>query len=200
MPRLIMTDEQLHWLWGKKFEMVGSLTVDEILELTIDRGMELEELLPVLDEGKFCGIFRKVTERFMDMEVKKMLPAQILSDPEFPKILSDAKRYFEVDDESEVIDRFTKLYIEAVNRESPENVKRAMIAHAELGLGNLHRALAEAAFAVNELQVPNFGFELERRTLTAQNALVKAARTVAEVILEVALEMQAEPQELNAST
>ena len=39
--------------------------------------MELEELLPILDEGKLPGIFRKVTERFMDMEVR---PEQIQND------------------------------------------------------------------------------------------------------------------------
>lgn len=190
MANLIMSDENLQWLWRKKFTQARLLTLDDLLYSTIERGKDLSELLFCLDESILPGIYCRVVKRFIDQEVKDMLSKIILNDPDFDIIFSDPRKYFGVNDDDVIRNLCTERYKCDLNHDSPENMKRAIISFIELGLGNFKDALSNAEFAVNESRIPNFCWEINNRTLTSTNELVRVAKITALVTLEVAREMQ----------
>ncbi len=188
-----MSEEALHWYWNKRFENIQLLTVDDILDLTIERGQEIEKLLLCLDQNAFSGILSDVTINFLDLKVKKLLPKQILNDSQFETVILNSKMHFNTEDEDKLRCYCVKFYSHIVNGESPEYEKRAMIAFIELGLKNYELSLHSAGFAINEQEIVNFGDELvNKRSLLAQNALVSTATDLAKILLTSAHSIQAQ--------
>lgn len=183
MSGIIMSEENLHWYWSKRFENVQSLTVDDILNLTIERGQQIEDLLLHLDQSIFPGILSKVATEFLNSRIKKLLPEELRDDSQFESVILNSKAHFDTEDEDELRSLCAEFYIDVVNAGSSDHEKRAMMAFIELGLGQYELALRSAGFAINESHVNNFGSELDRLSLSAQKTLVSVATDMAKILL-----------------
>lgn len=191
MVAVVLSDSDLEWLWSKRFENPSSLTVEDVLELTVDRGKDIDVLLISLETNLvYKGILSKVVERLLQSKIRELLPSEVLTDPEFDSIFSDPCGYFRTDDQDIACGKIIERYGAVVNSGSEKYLQCAMSAFVYFALRQYVLSLHQAGFALNEKSVPNFGEELRRGSLTAELALIEVVKVIASIGLETASEMQ----------
>jgi hypothetical protein len=202
---LLISEADQAWLqaqiWDEAIGKLNTLTVDRILEITVDRGQCVHDFIAHIDgNGTFPGILKTVAKTLLDSTIKSLLPQDVSHDEDFESLIDDPVSYFGIDQkawgiEDTVRTYITRRYKEFVNIGSEEFEKRAMIAYVEFAIGSPIHSIINGTFALNEKDVPNFGDELHRMTLAATKASVDAEKLVAKILLEILKRQHAETAE-----
>ncbi len=145
----------------------------------------VEVLARYLEIMGYDGIFRKLVEAYV-MEIRPILEEALPYVGETASVLNDPRGFFGTNDEQQVRARATERFSDRVNRNSPQHVIRAMIAHVEFGLGNFVTALREAEYAHHEKFVPNFGEEIYRPNAgAAEDELIGVELRKAAILIDL---------------
>jgi hypothetical protein len=169
---------RVHWEW-EQLPAIVDLTADTILTATIHRGQGVEDAAQHLDRTWRHGLMRSWIERCL-LHVRPLLAQATTLDEEFERIIADPYLFFCVQDAAAVRTHMYEHYKDAVNRESPGAVIRAMTAYMEYAAGDLHHSAVQIATALNERDVSHFEHELGKNSDRAQAAMLASARTLAE--------------------
>jgi hypothetical protein len=145
----------------------------------------VEVLARYLEIMGYDGIFKRLVEAYM-IEIRPILEEALPYAGDTMRILSDPRGFFGTDDDQEVRARATERFSDHVNRNSPQHVIRAMIAHVEFGLGNFVTALREAEYAHHEMFVPNFGQEIYKPNAgAAEDELIGVELRKAAILIDL---------------
>ncbi len=195
---ILLNEDDVEWRWLQMFQKPEAITVEDILEVTSDRGRGVGHLLSCLDDEEcFSGIFQRVVVILLDSKVKQCLPIEITSTDLFES-LSDgrlANVYQGCSEEvvrGNITDRFIPLLRACIggNPYTPckihPSIARAMIAYTEFFIGNLVEALNSAGFALNEQMTDHFEDELFSNSITGIRSVVEVEKIIAEIVLQEA--------------
>lgn len=162
------------------------LSARTILDAAIREG-GTESLAELFDRTNYPGVLKKWAEAVVQKTFSILNRAMYLT-PDRLAALSDPYAFFGTKDQDEAVKLITQRFIYFVNASSPPEVIRAMMAHAELGLGNFREAAVQAGFALNEAEVSNFGDRLMAETVPyrseARGSLLRVERIKAELLVQ----------------
>lgn len=145
----------------------------------------VEVLALYLDVSGFEGIFGKLASRYV-MECRPLLGEALPLTAENLRVLEDPRAFFDTADDREASQKISEHFISFVNKDSPQHVIRAMIAHIEMGLGCSVEAINAAGFAQNEKSVENFGEKLYTpNNQEAEQAMLNTELRKAVILIEL---------------
>lgn len=139
----------------RTISQMQKLTPDDLVKATASAGKDQEDLAQHL-ETRFPGITKDLCRRYMETHIEPMLKDVLPTDEFSVAALSDPLRTFCTVDPQIARERCVMHFINAVNENSSEHLKRAMVARIEFGLGDHIHASRAAAFAVCLLREPRF--------------------------------------------
>ena len=101
-------------------------------------------------------------------------------------MLQNPKEFFGISDDREASQKTAKHFISFVNKNSPQYIIRAMIAHIEMGLGCLVESINSTGFALSEKVIGNFGEKLNARgDKGVEQAMLSVELRKAEILIEL---------------
>ncbi|PLX26819.1 hypothetical protein C0583_06005 [Candidatus Parcubacteria bacterium] len=150
-------------------------------------GDGVEALAVYLDKEHYPGILSDLAKKAI-VEVKGYLEEVIDFNKETEMLfLLPYAHFTEAGDDKEVANAIAEHFIDCINAESPEFLKRAMIAYIEFCLCNHHSSLVSILFSKCERKIDNFGKRLYSNDKEATDAMVEVADWYAEILLELIL-------------
>jgi len=164
---------------------------DRLADELMLRGYEAEDLAAWIGAKHFPSFLKAWAHQFV-LQTRPMLEEVIRFNERVEGMLEDPRKFFNTNEEEArnlVVDYFSQ----AVNGCSPEYVKRAMIAHIELGLGNFVFAAEQAGFAMNNKEVEDFGEKIaigESMPEDARKSLFRVERSKAKSLAELVVEFR----------
>lgn len=165
------------------------LVAEDIYNATTPHGKDVGDLVQYMDTNPSWpqGLLEKWSREYVRREATPLLTTVIPHDNRLAwSVLEDPYEYFRQNDGLRVRELVQQKFSSYVNRGSEEYIKRAMIAHIELGCKNYSVAANEAQFALCEwILRPNFGHLLEQRDPRASEALFETERQRAVLLISI---------------
>lgn len=145
----------------------------------------VDVLAAYLESLGYEGMFKRLCERYL-LEIRPLLEEVLPIESDVVEVLSNPRAFFSVTDDDEVRRLAVERFRDKINAQSPEHVKRAIVAHVEFGLGNYVAALSHAEYAHHEKYVSNFGEELARpESEIIQVEMLGVERRKAAILIEL---------------
>lgn len=180
--------------WAEMFQNPKDLTVDDVLDVTVKKGLDIDRLIWYLSfRPEHSGILKEVTEEFLERVAKEYLPEAIVLSDLFAQVLSGeaAKAYTDID----AANAWDRLYESLEDIEKPDFEQlvspqayalreNAIISYTSFGLEKYEWALDVARYIFSEKSIPFFAEEVEARNPEASLSAVEATRIVAEILLQ----------------
>ncbi len=182
MTNLIVSRHPFGW---DVLQFFPHLNRDDIFQATVQNGEGVEQLVQYMDASQ-SGLLETWAKRYISQGVTPLLATAIPLDNHWAwNMLSDPYAYFGERDGDCVREQVVQKLWKYVHYYSPPYVKRAMIAHIELGCRNYPEATRAADFSLCEWQIPDFGTLFMNNREKALPTLLETARQKAQLLVSI---------------
>lgn len=190
--------DTLYGDWAEGIELIRWVDVPERADVTAEDvvresamstesyfgSMGVEVVAAYLDACGHDRLLFRLAE-ICAQHAREYLSKALIMSEENVAILDDPAKHFGSTNEDILRDKLVDHFLQFVTNESPDHIKRAMVANIEWGIGNPVTAINEAGFAYCEAEVEQFGPKLMTGHHDAEKALKNWELWKAERLLEL---------------
>lgn len=180
--------------WSDLFKEPHDLTVQKVVEVTVDIGFSPEDLLGHLEKKLYPDISEGIANVYLKQNVLRLLPEGIIEADFFEAISTDGKKFFAVKDEQFVRDAVVGRVESLLGKNTTLVTQMAMTAHIEQGLGNYQLAICVGCLSLCEKAHPGFNDAFNNHDPHAEATADAEMSKLIELILETTKEIHANQQ------